>query len=162
MTIGEFINLLGAIATLSGLFFVWKKLKPDIKKTEAEALHEDASAAEVFQKMAIEEALAKSKTVESMRSTINQLVADLSNANATISKLTADLSIEQAARRDLEATVVRLNNELAEVKKERLIALAALESLKVWGEKFMAWAEKSKLVSQLKELGIIPIPFNVE
>jgi hypothetical protein len=159
MTITEGMSILTSVASLIGVYILWRKLKPDMQKTQSEGLHEDASAAEIFQRMLTEEALSKSKTMASMQTQIDNLILVGRAYEKQISDLTAMITTEQAARRELEATVVRLNNELAEVKKERLIVLASLESLKTWAIKFMDWAEKQQLISQLKELGIIPVPF---
>ena len=158
----DIVGIVQVLASLSALVLAivaLRKSNSEAKKTKAEGLHEDASAAEIFQKMLTEETENRKKTMATMQVQIDKLIEVGHAYEAQIKELTITLASEQAARRELEATVVRLNNELAAEKKERLEALAALATLKVWAENFMAWAEHEQLTARLKELGIIPIPF---
>lgn len=163
LTPGEIISLLGMLATWAGLWIVWKKLKPEVKKTNSEANHEDAEAADIFRRMAIDEALSKTQTVIEMKKNIETLSGIIITLQEDNKKLVATLASEHTARVSLESDIVRLNGELAEVKKERSDALAVLENLKLWGERFMSWVNSDTLLlEKLKELKIVPIPVSID
>lgn len=149
MTIGEIIQALTTLAALILAVIALRKSGAEKKKLTAEGLHEDASAAEIYQRVATEAALSKSQTIASMQK--------------QISELTDALSSEQTARRALEATVVELNGDLAEARKElaeerveRATAMAELSNLKAWYERLKVWIVKWQ--PKMVEAGIEPLP----